>query len=442
MPVYSGTLSPAQIAQYAYSAGFRGSSLVTAIAVALAESSGKVNALGDQTLTDSKWGYSIGLWQVRSLRGQYGTGAVRDATKLRNPAFNAASAFRISSGGSNFSPWTAYTSGAYKKYLSAAQAAAANFGGGDAMVAAGGDWGGVGDLGYQGFNAASAAEMAKTLYGYLGWYIDHPEVGPTILRAAEQGWDSERLRGELSKTNWWRTTAETARQWDALLVMDPATAERRLKETGLSIKLAADKFGVLMPPDLLTKLSHNALRFGWNPAEIQLALISQTKWNNLAPFTQGALGKLMADVQRLAADYMVPVTTKQAWQWARRIAGGASTIENVQAKLAILASTKFPHLGDEIARGTAPSQIFAPHRNVIAQTLEISPDDIDFLGDRTWAPVTSFKDPSSGKTRQMTLAEAARYARSRPEWARTGNAWDSVTQAGDAVLQIFGKVAA
>ncbi len=114
-------LSASQIADLARRAGFPAASVATAVGVALAESAGRTGAKGDIGLQDSKWGPSVGLWQVRSLKADYGTGRPRDESRLTDPEFNAHSALIISSGGQNWNPWTTFTSGKYRQYLPALQ---------------------------------------------------------------------------------------------------------------------------------------------------------------------------------------------------------------------------------------------------------------------------------------------------------------------------------
>jgi hypothetical protein len=119
-----------EVVRYAMLAGFRGDALITAVAVAKAESGFDANAAGDAALADSKWGLSLGLWQIRSLNDEYGTGKTRDATKLKDPAFNARSAYAISGGGKNFKPWSVYTNNRYRQHLTAATVAVRVAGGG------------------------------------------------------------------------------------------------------------------------------------------------------------------------------------------------------------------------------------------------------------------------------------------------------------------------
>src|SRR4051794_30602915 len=107
-------ISPQQIAQYAYQAGFRGNSLNVAVAVALAESSGNTTAVNHNTNGSTDYG----LWQINSVHSQY-----NPTLLLSNPAYNASAAWDISSHGSNWNPWTTFATGAYLKYMSQASGA-------------------------------------------------------------------------------------------------------------------------------------------------------------------------------------------------------------------------------------------------------------------------------------------------------------------------------
>lgn len=106
----TGGLSASQIAGYASNAGFSGSDLVTAVAIALAESSGNPGAIG-------KLG-EIGLWQI------YPTAHPEfDVNQLPDPQYNANAAFALySRAGGAFHDWSTYTQGTYTAYLSTAAA--------------------------------------------------------------------------------------------------------------------------------------------------------------------------------------------------------------------------------------------------------------------------------------------------------------------------------
>lgn len=108
----------AQLYALAVSTGF--ADPVTAAAIAMAESGGNPDAVGDLVITPPLG--SIGLWQINAAaHPQY------DPTSLHDPNTNAAAALTISSGGTNFQPWSTFTSGAYQQFVPAAQAASGSW---------------------------------------------------------------------------------------------------------------------------------------------------------------------------------------------------------------------------------------------------------------------------------------------------------------------------
>lgn len=100
--------------------GFPADKIDTAQAVAQAESQGYVDAVGDITLVSAKYGPSIGLFQVRSLRHPPSYGGLdlwRHAWPLRNAWFNASAALALSKAGTDWSAWSTFTSNAYQAFL-------------------------------------------------------------------------------------------------------------------------------------------------------------------------------------------------------------------------------------------------------------------------------------------------------------------------------------
>ena len=123
MPTFTAT----QIGMAAWNAGFHDEpTLARAVAVALAESGGRTDALGDTKITDKTWGPSVGLWQIRSVKSETGKGTSRDVNKLKDPQFNANAAWEISNHGKNWGPWTAFTHNTYMQYIDTGKAVAAD----------------------------------------------------------------------------------------------------------------------------------------------------------------------------------------------------------------------------------------------------------------------------------------------------------------------------
>ncbi|MCP2170152.1 hypothetical protein [Goodfellowiella coeruleoviolacea] len=118
-------LTDEEIARHAADAGFTGSDLETAVAVALAESHGDSDALGDLHLRTEVYGPSVGLWQIRSVNPGHGgwfDQAHRNEQANLDPATNARNAYAIRER-YGWRDWSTYTSGRYRQFLDRAQRA-------------------------------------------------------------------------------------------------------------------------------------------------------------------------------------------------------------------------------------------------------------------------------------------------------------------------------
>src|SRR4051794_27853128 len=87
-------------------------------AIPQAESARNPQAIGDVALENGTWGPSVGLFQVRTLRSQTGTGGDRTIAPLPPaPPARVAAAYAISNPGTSFRAGSPYTNGSYKKFL-------------------------------------------------------------------------------------------------------------------------------------------------------------------------------------------------------------------------------------------------------------------------------------------------------------------------------------
>jgi hypothetical protein len=111
-PPGAGHLSVAEIGSFAAKAGFSGTALAMAIAVALAESGGNPDA----TDHDDNGTVDRGLWQINSVHTQFSPACDYD------PLCAAEAAFSISAGGTDWEPWVTYQHGAEIPFLPEATA--------------------------------------------------------------------------------------------------------------------------------------------------------------------------------------------------------------------------------------------------------------------------------------------------------------------------------
>ncbi|MET9855274.1 hypothetical protein ABZY57_20310 [Streptomyces sp. NPDC006450] len=103
-------------AEVGYNAGFRGEGLVTSVAVALAESS--CNPQAYNVTNNTPPSTDRGLWQIND----YWHAEVSDACAY-DAQCNANETFRISSGGTDWSPWSTYNQSHHQRHMDTARAA-------------------------------------------------------------------------------------------------------------------------------------------------------------------------------------------------------------------------------------------------------------------------------------------------------------------------------
>lgn len=124
-------LTDQQIAEFAAAAGFTGSDLDTAVAVALAESGGISDRLGDVGIQDATYGPSVGLWQIRSVNPGYGNAfdqAHRNHEQNLDPATNAENAYALQQL-KGWKEWSTWKDGLHEPFLDRARTASQSLSG-------------------------------------------------------------------------------------------------------------------------------------------------------------------------------------------------------------------------------------------------------------------------------------------------------------------------
>jgi hypothetical protein len=107
--------SDAQIAAYAINAGFPQNEIETAVAIALAESSGNIFAVN----TNANGTTDRGLWQINSVHKEY------NDIQMFVPDSNAQAAFKLwQAAGGKWTDWSSFNSGRYRLFSARAKVAA------------------------------------------------------------------------------------------------------------------------------------------------------------------------------------------------------------------------------------------------------------------------------------------------------------------------------
>lgn len=215
-----------QLVDLARQVGFSGGSENTAAAIALAESGGNPLKVNTNYATDP--GGSYGLMQINAASHPgYMTPSIYD------PVYNMQAAFDISKQGTNFSPWSTFTKGAYKQYLGGVASADAGgvpmyspndptsyadfSGGGDYYTGPSSAQGGVDFGGNFTADPGNATDLPSTsgdgLFGNsTGGSINPYSVGGAVGAIGDIakgfGGLTNSITGNASPSSWWNTAKQ------------------------------------------------------------------------------------------------------------------------------------------------------------------------------------------------------------------------------------------
>lgn len=465
------TLSAQQVYAAARGAGATHDEAVILTAIAKGESGWRTDAHNPNPPDNS-----YGLWQINML-GEMGANrraqfSISSNEALFDPRVNAKAALAILRG-QGWNAWSVYSNGSYRQFLGEAQAAGGAIANDWQTVArslnqafpAGEGSGGVGTMiggGPTGLDSSTAGFDVSGMSGNQGLppnatpeqiedyirenfpqaagFLDIPEIRQVLIDAARGQWTDTKLQAEINATTWWRTNGVAARNYFALKGTDPAQLESlisaKLAELGPEIAQLGLNLG---GPEGARQWAENAIKYGWTPDQLQEKLAAQLqKRSTREGLAEGSAVDLSADgLMRIArSDYFVPISRADAERWAIDIFAGRKTEETMRNYFARLAESRFPGLAEQ---GFTPGEYMAPVRNVIAETLELNPADVDLL-DARWSEVLEMQGPD-GRFRPMTLGEAGRWARGRNEYRVTSGAKAEAASLAETLGKTFGMVA-
>jgi len=255
----------------------------------------------------------------------------------------------------------------------------------------------------------------RASFGYAAkFYEQSPELKTLIADAVEEKWTPEVFAARLQDTKWYQKNTEAQRAWAVLTTSDPAEAKRREQGMRSALTQQYRQSGVAIPAKRLDALVRDALRFGWSEDEQQDAIAKEFDFDPDKAYG-GVAGAAIGDLKARAAEYVVPLSDKTLDQWTQNILRGEADPASFDDYLKTQAKALFPDLADSIDRGTTVEEYLAPYRDMAAETLEMSPDDVDWASPQ-WANAV-FKTDKKGVRTVIGLADWQRKLRTDPVYA-------------------------
>jgi hypothetical protein len=298
----------------------------------------------------------------------------------------------------------------------------------------------------------SLIDRVRKEYPSAAYLLDNKEVGPLLLKAVAGEYDAATFQQKLYATNYWKTTSDSKRKWDAFANLDPASAMSQVKQMRARLSDLSGSMGRSLTAQGQHWIAVTALREGWDDNQVTDAVLSTIKWGDYGEGSGaqsgaqtkaigGDVGATIQQLRELQAQYMLDGTDRGRFDTALRIMGGQQTVEGMQALYADQAKQRWAHLATYIDQGVTPFQFFEPYRATIAEQLETTPDQVDLMRDSEWKQVISHAG-EDGQIRPMTLSETERLVRGSERWKATKGAGQEASVFAENLTRMMGGVAA
>lgn len=425
-------LTPTEIKNILVQAGIPEQHHDLMVAVAMAESSGDPNAIGDKKLVSDKWDESIGLFQIRSLKNPSAFGEVdklRQKDKLFNPIFNAKAAYEISKKGRDWTPWTVFNNDSYKRFLpenSEELLPLANIRGRQGrtkplFIQEAFDENDFVDLSFMQAQASISPDDQNVL--------DRINSGELVGSAID-----EALRG----TSAYKNLADRQRAALALQKNDPASFKALVENTRDSIRQLFIDYGAETNKKTINKLANRAIFYDLKKS--QLATIVSNSINFESNFLKGIAGKTADEIRKVAYEYGVtlPQNSPGLIQSVKDIITQKRTIEDITIPLRESAISKFPAFKSRFEAGETWRDVANPYIDTLENVWELAKGSVG-LNDSLLGRIMQGVNPKDGSPFALNLFEASRLAKQDPRWQNTAGAQEEILGALTGVLRDFGE---
>jgi hypothetical protein len=285
----------------------------------------------------------------------------------------------------------------------------------------------------------AAMEMYPEYYALVK---NVPEIADILKKYIAEEWSETKFLAELRKTNWYKTTTASAREWDMAAGLDPATYQTKVDNKTETIRKQALDLGFRISEEKLRQLATDSLRLGWSDQFLTNAIGMVVVEGGDPGATQLRQGYYGQQIRGIARDYGVTLNDDTLMSFANKMAVGEETVGSFQDYAMTIAKSLYPTLSEQFDLGRTFGDLTSNYRQIAANTLEIDANSIDFT-DPQWAVAVTYQpDPKTGEQRMMNLSEWGDYIRKNRSFGYeyTDDAKQKAYKVANELANLFGKV--
>lgn len=280
----------------------------------------------------------------------------------------------------------------------------------------------------------SKSEMAEQFGFALAFLKSDKSLWKLFNDAVKGDWDAARFQAKLKNTSFYKKNSESARNYDLLRTTDPASFNQQRTQLRAQIHDAAATMGADMSGNQLTRITQNAMKFGWNDSQIRDTLGQYVKAVN--GVYRGEAGQNIQQVMSTAYKNGIKLSPQTRQKWAQSISMGNNSASFYEQQVRNMAKSLAPSYADQLQAGLDLMDIASPYIESKAQILEMNPADIDLFDKDIRGAMSGIS--KDGKPTSKSLWQFEQDMRKSPAWLKTKNAQDSTMSVAKQVLTDMG----
>lgn len=287
------------------------------------------------------------------------------------------------------------------------------------------------------------ADVMEEIYNNFptwAWLFEDPEIGPLLRDAVDPniGFSPNTFQAKVMGTNWWRTRSAAARNYELLSHTDPGELQSQRDMLAATFRQRSRMLGVPMNEDEIRFAVEAGVMEGWSPDDPRIESALGSLMLQGGKTATGAIETLTQQITATARKKYFLAGMADAPAWAVHIATGSHTFDDVEREMQQLSMSLYPHLRKELEAGATMQDIFSGHISLIADEMELSPDQVDLTSGH-WAKVLDTWDTNASQHRPLTLSETRSLAREQPNWWGTARGKSMEAGLSNYILSAFGK---
>jgi hypothetical protein len=280
----------------------------------------------------------------------------------------------------------------------------------------------------------TATEYASA-WGITYALLEDPTYGPelkNVLNLLNAKNYSGALKA-LQLSKFYQNNTATVASRLKLKTSQPGAYADALDKYKIAQKKRLVQAGVQIDPAQLDSILTKSFDSGLDDNQLDASILGSGQFK--AKFGGSTLGT--TDALKQYANSFGVSYNQAAWDtYSKDLFSGATTSEDVQAKIRLDAASAFPAYAEQINNGVTLDALASAYKSSMANILEIDPDSISF-SDPTLRKALQSTD-ASGKPIAQPLWQFEANLRNDPRWEYTNNARATVDSLSLKVLRDWG----